>query len=188
MPLPLAHAIVGYATTAATGVRFRRDTKIALLFSVVVANLPDLDFLPGALAGEPALYHRTVAHSLLAAALAGLVIGAVVTRFSRRFGQIALLGFLVYASHLFADTVDLGGGGRGVQLLWPLSQHWFEVEPPLGARVQSWMVFERGTDSRGFFASLFSLASLRALLCQAVLYLPVLIPALWWRRRRSRLL
>src|SRR5688500_3753233 len=102
MPLPLAHTVVGYSLAAASGVRFRKHIWTALLFSLVVANLPDADFLPGALADQPVLYHRTIAHTLPAALLCGLIIGAVLTRFGRRFWEITLIGFLVYSSHLFA--------------------------------------------------------------------------------------
>ena len=78
MPLPLGHAVVGFSVTAASGVPFRRQTLTAILFSIVVANLPDLDFLPGALANTPVLYHRTVAHTLPAALLWVLIIAGMV--------------------------------------------------------------------------------------------------------------
>lgn len=184
MPLPLAHMLVGYSVAAASGVRFRRDTLTALLFAVVVANLPDADFLPGALANVPTLYHRTIAHSLPAALLCGLIIGAVLTRFGPRFWQIATLGFLVYASHLLADMVHFGGGNVGVQILWPLHDGWFTIPTPLADNRTPWLHFHRPADSAGFFASFFSFQFFRALILQALLFAPLLLPAWWIRWKR----
>ena len=185
MPLPVAHSMVGYSFAAASGVRFRRDTFTALLFSIVVANLPDLDFLPGALANEPVLYHRTIAHTIPAALLCGLIIGVVLTRFGKRFWEIALLGALVYSSHLFADMVNFGGGNIGVQILWPLSDAFYHIPTPLMHMDTHMLRFERGTDSGGFFASFFSFQFLRALTLQALLFAPLLLPAWWIRWKRS---
>jgi hypothetical protein len=177
--------MTGYAFAAATGVRFRRDTLTAVMFSIVVANLPDLDFLPGALANTPVLYHRTIAHTLPAAVVCGLIIGAIVTRFGRRFWEISLLGAVVYASHLFADMIDFGGGNSGVQILWPLNEIYYRILTPLSGSDGGWLMFERGEDAEGFFASLFTLQFLRAMTLQAVLFAPLLIPAWLIRWKRS---
>jgi membrane-bound metal-dependent hydrolase YbcI (DUF457 family) len=177
--------MAGYAVAAASGVRFRRDTLTALLFSVVVANLPDLDFLPGALADSPVLYHRTIAHTIPAAILCGLIIGAVLTRFGKRFWEISLLGALVYASHLFADMIDFGGGNIGVQILWPLSDAFYAIKTPWMDGSGSAIVFHRGSDSAGFFASFATLHFLRALIMQALLFSPLLLAAWWIRWKRS---
>jgi membrane-bound metal-dependent hydrolase YbcI (DUF457 family) len=184
MPLPLAHAVVGYSFAAASGVRFRQHVLTALLFSLVVANLPDADFLPGALANEPVLYHRTIAHTLPAALLCGLVVGAVLTRFGPRFWEITLLGALVYASHLLADMVHLGAGNIGVQILWPIDDGWYTIKTPLMHKHPDWLHFSRGSDSAGFFASFFSFGFIRAVVMQALLFSPLLIPAWWIRRKR----
>jgi inner membrane protein len=184
MPLPLAHSIVGYAFAAATGIRFRRDTVTAILFSVVVANLPDADFLPGALRNQPVLYHRTVAHTLPAALVCGLIVGIVLTRFGKRFWEITLLGTVVFASHLFADMVNLTGNNFGVQILWPFTDDWYSVDTPL-QRYSAWFNFDRGEDSAGFFASFFSVSFVRAVIMQSLVFAPVLIPALWFRARRT---
>ena len=184
MPLPLGHAVVGYSFAAASGVRFRRNTLTALLFSVVVANLPDADFLPGALANEPVLYHRTIAHTLPAALLCGLIIGAVLTRFGPRFWQMTLLGFLVYSSHLFADMVDFGGGNMGVQILWPIDHGWYVIPTPLSGEAQPLLHFSRGEGSASFFASFASWQFVRAMVLQGLLFAPLLLPAWWIRWKR----
>jgi membrane-bound metal-dependent hydrolase YbcI (DUF457 family) len=184
VPLPLAHAVVGYAFAAASGVRFRKQMVTAVLFSVVVANLPDLDFIPGALANEPVLYHRTIGHTLPAAVLCGLIIAAVVTRFGRRFWEIAFLGFMVYSSHLLTDMLHFGGGNIGVQILWPVDQGWYTIKTPLMRSTSPLLHFQRGQYSAGFFASLLSYAFVRAAVLQALLFMPLLLPAWWIRARR----
>ena len=176
--------MVGYSFAAASGVRFRRDTWTAILFSLVVANLPDADFLPGALANQPVLYHRTIAHTLPAAVVVGLIIAAVITRFGTRFWEIALLGFLVYSSHMFADMVHFGGGNVGVQILWPLSGGWYTIRTPLSDSASPWLIFHRPGDSAGFFASFFSFQFIRAVILQALLFAPLLLPAWWIRWKR----
>jgi inner membrane protein len=185
MPLPIAHTITGYAFAAATGVRFRRDTWTALLFSIVVANLPDLDFIPGTLADTPVLYHRTIAHTIPAALVCGFIIGAVLTRFGRRFWEISFLGALVYSSHLFADMVNFGGGNVGIQILWPFSDTWYSIKTPLMHTRDSALRFDRGADSSGFLASFFSVGFMRAMVLQGLLFSPLLIPAWWIRWKRS---
>lgn len=189
MPLPLAHTLVGYCVTASSGIRFRRDTSTALLFSVVVANLPDLDFLPGALADVPGLYHRGVGHTIPAAIIAGLVVAAAVTRFRGRFPEMALLGCLVYGSHLLADMVHFGGGNIGVQILWPLSDAYYAIQTPLSNSTSHLLHFARGDDTHGFAWSFVTWQFVRASLLQALLFAPLLIPALimrsWRERRRA---
>lgn len=185
MPLPLAHTVVGYATAASTGVRFRRNTWTALLFSVVVANLPDADFLPGALRNDPVLYHRTIAHTIPAALLCGLIVGAILTRFRGRFWEIALLGTLVYSSHLFADMIDFGGGNIGVPIFWPFSNALFSIKTPFSGMPSSPLVFHRGADTGGFLAAFAGFGFFRALVLQALLFSPLLLPAWWIRSRRA---
>jgi membrane-bound metal-dependent hydrolase YbcI (DUF457 family) len=184
MPLPLAHAVVGYSFAAASGVRFRKQLLTALLFSLVVANLADADFLPGALADEPVMYHRTIAHTLPAALLCGLIIGAVLTRFGPRFLEMTLVGALVYASHLVADMINLGGGNIGVQILWPLDTGWYTINTPLMHSSDEWLHIKRGQGSSGFFASFVTFSFFRALVLQALIFAPLLIPAWWIRRKR----
>lgn len=184
MPLPLGHTVVGYCVTAASGIRFRKDVKTALLFSVVVANLPDLDFLPGLLSNEPDLYHRTIAHTLPAALLCGVIISAILTRFRGRFLEMALLGFLVYSSHLFADMVRFSPGNVGVQILWPFSHNWYTVPSPISDGTA--MSNSRGAGAEGFASSFATLAFIRASVLQALLFLPLLIPALLMRSLRER--
>ena len=62
MALCLAHATAGYLAYEA--LRPSGPHRPALLAgAVLMANAPDLDFLPGILVGAPAAYHRGVTHT-----------------------------------------------------------------------------------------------------------------------------
>ncbi|HEX6559264.1 MAG TPA: metal-dependent hydrolase [Longimicrobiales bacterium] len=183
MPLPLAHTIVGYSVAAATGVRFRRERRTAILFSLFVANMPDVDFLPGALRDQPSLYHRTIAHTIPAGIVCALITTLVITRFRGRFREMFLLGLLVYCSHLVADMVNFSGGNPGVQILWPLSTDWFSIPTPFAHQANSPLNFDRGVGSISFFESFRGLGFFRALLLQALLFAP-LLPLAWWIRSK----
>jgi len=171
---------------AATGIRFRRDTGTALLFSIVVANMPDFDFLPGALRNAPGLYHRTVAHTIPAAIVCSLIVALVVTRLRGRFTEIFVLSLLVYCSHLAADMINFGGSNRGVQLLWPFSDAWFSIWTPLASQVHSPLVYSRGQGTRGFFADFAGFEFLRALILQGLLFAPLLLVGWSIRRKTAR--
>src|SRR5437660_9709228 len=132
MATPVGHSLAGYAIY-----RFLvpgEDRRSALLLvAVVTANAPDLDFVPGIIAGAPAMYHQGVSHSLAFAAAAG-VIGAVMLRAAA--GTVArivfLLGFLCYSSDLVLDL--FGPATRppyGIPLFWPLTDHTFLSPVPL---------------------------------------------------------
>jgi LexA-binding, inner membrane-associated putative hydrolase len=91
MATPVGHSLAGYAIY-----RFLvpgEDHRPALLLVAVgMANAPDLDFVPGILAGAPATYHQGGSHSLAFAAAAG-VTGAVMLH--AVVGTVARSGFLL---------------------------------------------------------------------------------------------
>lgn len=122
MATPVAHVLAGCAVgSALTPVRERIDGPLLGVFAAV-AVAPDLDFLPGLLRGQPALYHQGVSHSLLAAALvAGF--GALLLHLRGRTGPwVAVSLFGAYASHILVDL--FGPDGRapyGMPIFWPVS-------------------------------------------------------------------
>src|SRR5262245_54941407 len=128
MALCFVHGAAGYLSYEAV----RKDGPRRLLLlagAVILANGPDLDFLPGLLVGQPGLYHRTVSHSAVAAVAVGLAVGVVCRLFGWR-GRAALRAALwagaTYATHLLVDFFSSDvKPPSGVQLLWPLSDRYF---------------------------------------------------------------
>src|SRR5262245_62262850 len=128
MALCFVHGAAVYLSYEA--VRKEGPPRLLLLAgAVILANGPDLDFLPGLLAGQPGLYHRTVSHTAVAAVAVGLVVGMACRLFGWR-GRAALWAALwagaTYATHLLLDffTADVKPPS-GEQLLWPLSDRYF---------------------------------------------------------------
>lgn len=165
MPSPIAHSVSGYAiarlaifqssapaSPAAKGKPFQRwlMTPPALLYSVLVANLPDLDFVPQLVTGIR--FHRGPSHSLLAALLvSGLLAWAVQYYQNHRahalsqsrqssYGALFVFTLGLYASHLLLDLLTYSGSG--LPLLWPLSPHQFS---------SPWPIFPAVHHSRGLW-------------------------------------
>ena len=160
MPSPIAHSAVGYILTHLPFYKKDRAAQrflplssnshstthlpsaFMVLYSVVVANLPDLDFLPQVITGDR--FHRGPTHSLLAASIVSVVLAWLVHRYWSRARYRSLLGFtfILYVSHLLLDYFT--AGGPGMQLLWPLSDRYFQAPFPLFPGVHH---------SRGFWDS-----------------------------------
>lgn len=123
MPTVFTHALVAAAGTGATGAGRlgRRVLWLALLCSL----LPDADVLGfrlGVAYGDP-LGHRGASHSLAFALALGLAVKALafprLPLTSRAGAGLALFFAAVTASHGLLDAAT--SGGRGVALLWPVS-------------------------------------------------------------------
>lgn len=132
MATPIGHTLAGWAVYRAS-TRSRRRSLWLLLLYVALANVPDVDFVPGVLAGRPALYHQGPTHSLAAALLVSVAVAACFQR-SVGFSFLALLGFSLaaFGSHL---AIDLLGRDRtspfGLPLFWPFSGARFISPTPI---------------------------------------------------------
>jgi membrane-bound metal-dependent hydrolase YbcI (DUF457 family) len=135
MALCFAHATAGYLAyeTIRPAGRHRPGWLAA---SVLLANAPDLDFVPGLLLGHPGVYHRGMTHTIAAV----LVVAAIAALWGWWRGRPAraVLGTgtwaaVVYGSHLVLDffTVDVRPP-YGARFLWPLSDaYWIAPVTPL---------------------------------------------------------
>jgi membrane-bound metal-dependent hydrolase YbcI (DUF457 family) len=101
----------------------------AAALGLLAANLPDLDFLPGLLAGNPSRWHHAWTHSLAFAGLVSVCIWAVavlLTQDRGRAARWALTGGLLVVLH---HVLDLFTGDPsppfGIPLLWPVSDGWY---------------------------------------------------------------
>jgi len=190
MPTSIAHVFGGMAAAEATTLRGRWSDTRVLLFFALVANLPDADFLPGLLVGDPVLYHREGSHSLLAALIVALAcagIAAARGADARRWFSIA---FLVYLSHLALDMLATGGpaSSTGVPLLWPLIRDRWFVELPLPTPLAELLDLDLNkTGPGGFFPALFSWHGAEVFLGHALLFAPLPLIARLIRVARERL-
>lgn len=126
MATPLGHSLAGYAIAQFTAPKGGHRMRGWWLLPIVMANLPDLDFLPGLLAGRPALYHHGVTHSLGFALLISLGVTGIYRLRKRPFPATFHLCFLAYLSHLLLDVLSPDGRRPyGIPLWWPLSAAYF---------------------------------------------------------------
>src|SRR6516165_298415 len=94
-----------------------------------MANVPDLDFLPGILIGAPAAYHRGMTHTVGALVVVSVAAWAVARILRSRTAWWWGLGAAAaYGSHLLVDwmTVD-AVPPAGIRMLWPLTDAWLHA-------------------------------------------------------------
>jgi inner membrane protein len=119
VPTIITHAAVPLAL--GLGLGRERIAPWLVLAGVAAAMAPDLDvigFRLGIAYGDR-LGHRGVSHSLIAAAVIGLLGGLVAQRRAGGFATGFLFLFAAAASHGLLDM--LTNGGHGVALLWPFT-------------------------------------------------------------------
>jgi inner membrane protein len=132
MATPLGHSLAGYAVASRSGTFDGRSSYFLIILCVFMANAPDLDFLPGIVAGHPALFHQGITHSVLFGCIVSLGAAVVCAYGGWPFLRIFYLCLFSYLSHLVMDF--FGPDGRppyGIPLLWPMSDTYFISPVPL---------------------------------------------------------
>jgi membrane-bound metal-dependent hydrolase YbcI (DUF457 family) len=173
-----------------------------ILAAFVVAQLPDLDFIPGIFIHDAGRFHRGPTHSLIGAAIIALVIAAIVQRVSpwllarRGVARPAAAGFWVcyafvvpvYLSHIALDMMSLDVvGNSGLRLFWPVTNAYVSAPLPLPALITNFFDLEFGPTGGHFFRTLFSLRAAEVYLVEALLFSPLLLVPSIVTRVRQRL-
>lgn len=127
MPSPVGHTLAGLCGFILVRQYVAPRQRLQLLFgSVFIANMPDLDILPGLLLGDPRAFHRQGMHSLTAAAMTGVLVALLAKRWNLKKIQWGIWAAEVYASHILLDMLlDDPSPPFGVQALWPFSKIYF---------------------------------------------------------------
>ncbi|RMF56361.1 MAG: metal-dependent hydrolase [Calditrichaeota bacterium] len=171
MPLPFGHSLMGYTLYETLEQKRERTSWATVLLFAVVANLPDIDFLPGFLVGNPNLYHHHyLSHSLGAALVVGALLGGYYAwRKDKSFLGYFLIFTTVYFSHVVLDyfTQDTSGP-FGVPMFWPFSKE-FVISP-----VPIFLSVHKVGRSDVFFQNLFVVHNLLVAVWEVVVFLPVL--------------
>ena len=153
MPSPALHSAIGVAAVQFAP-RERRTWRLYLL-AVAASNLPDLDILPGIVAGELLKFHHFFSHSPAFAIGSALIFAAIASRAAGQEFKTCLPMFLfVCLSHPALDLITYdrfgitGGQPYGLPLAWPLTGHrwgpFAEIFPGLLAsnHLKDWLVGE----------------------------------------------
>jgi membrane-bound metal-dependent hydrolase YbcI (DUF457 family) len=196
MPLPIAHSMMGYAiaeVAEAANVRLTNKKWLNVSIFVALASLPDADFLPGFLLGEPNRYHQWFTHSLGFAALAGLCGDLFYWRRQNhiaenpdRFGLCGIFIGLAVLSHVVLDLLTLDSSPpEGMMLFWPFDKNHYD------ARWDIFLACQRDNNPATFFSSLFSAYNLKVVLREFLIMAPIvglakILERFWNRRNQSR--
>ena len=127
MPSPVGHTLAGVCGFIVAQKHIVSHRQKWLLFgAVVLASLPDFDFLPGLLLGDPRSFHHQGTHSLAAVAIGSLVAGGVARRWKLNGAAWGIWAGGLYLSHVVLDLlVNDPTSPFGVQLFWPFSHLYF---------------------------------------------------------------
>jgi membrane-bound metal-dependent hydrolase YbcI (DUF457 family) len=128
MPSPVGH-ILGGAAVYLIGRSPKKRSHIVLSATLLGSMVPDFDFLPGILIGNPPAFHHGISHSLGFALLFGTVVFLILRYFrhSDITTRAALMATFAYGFHAVLDAASVGEGAKAVPLLWPFSPHEFGI-------------------------------------------------------------
>jgi len=137
--------------------------------SVFIANLPDLDFLPGLLLGDLRTFHHQASHSLTAVVIVSLLITGLARSWKLNGVAWGIWGGGLYLSHIVLDLlVNDPSPPFGVQLLWPFSETYF-ISP-----LTPFASFDYFSTTIGILASLLSVHNLNTIIRETILMAPLL--------------
>jgi membrane-bound metal-dependent hydrolase YbcI (DUF457 family) len=97
--------------------------------TLLASVIPDFDFLPGILMGEPGAFHHGISHSVGFAFLFGTLVFFFLRHFSDGgiAGCAAMMAVFAYSFHVVLDAVSVNEGAKSVPLLWPLTRREFGI-------------------------------------------------------------
>ena len=182
MATSLGHSLAGYVVYRCSGKTKIPERFILMIICIVMANTPDLDFLPGILIGQPALYHQGLTHSLGFAVMASLGIAGIFSFKKKMFSVVFKVCFLSYASHLVIDI--FGPDGRlpyGIPLFWPISGA--HVISPVQLFPGAHHASSTSASLQEWLYGVFSLHNLGAIAIEIIIIVPFLFLGQLYRRR-----
>ena len=137
MPSPVGHSLIGLSVGLlyawprgrwpggfwATVQRHR----FPLFLSLMLANLPDIDYVPGILTGDLNAYHHQFTHTLGWVVLVAAGVWMIWKAYRPDVGvREAVFVFACLASHVIADAfTDDSSYPFGVMLLWPVTAEYY---------------------------------------------------------------
>lgn len=170
MPTPVGHTLMGYIVYTDRKMANWNLTWRDLLIFILVANLPDIDYLPGFLMGKPNKFHHGMTHSISLAVLIGCILGLIYFMKERRnFVKYFFSFSMTYSSHLLLDFLGKDTSyPYGEQLFWPFSNIYFMSPIAIFSDVH------KASSSKIFIQSLFNWNNLGTVVIEAIILLPII--------------
>ncbi len=172
---PVGHTLGGFIAGAPPAFNWRW-----LLFILLAANAPDLDFLAGALVGEFNRYHHMASHSIMASAIFMLLVFIVLRLNNSQSFKAVWLGGLAYNAHLLLDCITIDSSApRGMQLFWPFTEQYFIAPFTFFTNIQHGGRNDTVWEALG---PIFSMHNLGAVFLELAVLLPIFL-FMQWRKR-----
>ncbi len=184
MPSPLAHSLTGYLICQSIS---KSDSPLKwreLLLYCVCPMLPDLDFIPGFLTGEPSRFHHGISHSFGFAFGFGLLMSyALLLMKDQKVLRNFLIFFGLYFSHVLLDSLSVDTHSPyGVPALWPITETYY-ISPIL-----VFSDIQRDTVSARFIKSLFNFHNFLAIFLELTIFLPLVVVLLLLKGKKARII
>ncbi len=122
---PIGHSLIGSVIGSfhcRNSPFISRKNLSPLLLAVIVANIPDLDYLPGIIVGQLNRYHHGWTHSLVGVAVLSVAVWGLIKLLMKENRAGFLFIFALLLSHLAADMMTIDEKAPyGIPLFWPFS-------------------------------------------------------------------
>ena len=171
MPTPIAHSLCGYIIYSSVKIKDDKINWKTLFSFIVLANLADLDYLPGIYINKPNIFHHGLSHSIVAAIIVGLSI-SVIYKFNseKKFFKNFILFSSLYLSHVVLDffTVDTSIP-LGEQLFWPFTNEYYI------SSISLFRDISKGSTTNSFFLSVFEFYNVITGVTECMIFLPFIL-------------
>ena len=148
------------------------EQRAYFLVILLMANLPDIDYVPGVLMGEINAFHHWYTHTLGWVAAVALASWVLWWKTKRVGWSVLAVLFAALATHLVADLFSGDGNPPyGIMALWPLTENFY---------ISSTSVF--WSLRKATWNDVFQWYNIRAALYEALVILPVLVAVLLFKR------
>ncbi|MFQ5825238.1 MAG: metal-dependent hydrolase [bacterium] len=177
MPTTIGHSLAGVFLNETRLFTPAKSKVICVFISLMLANLADLDFIPGILLGNPNRFHHGITHSFGAALLVGFLFATYFYFRQNQFGAAFGFATLVYTSHVVLDYLTLDTSNPvGVPVLWPISSKYFVASIAIFSDVH------KDSSTATFLQSIFVPHNGVTILREIVILGPLTLAMIFWRK------
>jgi len=148
------------------------EQRAYFLVIVLMANFPDIDYIPGVLMGQINAFHHWYTHTLGWIAAVAVASWWLWRKTDRVRWPVFVVLFTAMATHLLSDLLSGDGNAPyGIMALWPFTDSFY---------ISSTSVF--WSLRKGTWNDVFQWYNVRAALYEAAVLLPVLLAVLLFKR------